>query len=336
MPGRLKDKVCIITGTGSGMGRAAALLFCAEGAKVVGCDINAENTEATLRKARQAGGQMVSLQPADLTQQDQCDALVELALKSYGGIDVVYNNAATAYFGWMDQFTFEEFACTIDGELLIVFRFCKTVWPHLVARGGGSIINVASTSAKVAYKALPGIAHTAAKGGVLVLDVVTDRMELVMPPKIELTQVFGTALYSAKLMLSGRADDVWGTPKPTTSSETSVAFRARRSSYDHQAVVPPSTAMSAPVTNELSSEARNSAAGATSSGLPTRPNISFSIMGPRNSGSLRSSRVAPVSMRPGEIVLARMLCLPPSTASCRVMARTPPLAAVCAMPGSAL
>jgi NAD(P)-dependent dehydrogenase (short-subunit alcohol dehydrogenase family) len=51
--------------------------------------------------------------------------------------------------------------------LLIVFRFCKTVWPHLIARGGGSIINVASTSAKVAYKALPGIAHTAAKGGVL-------------------------------------------------------------------------------------------------------------------------------------------------------------------------
>lgn len=169
MPGRLKDKVCIITGTGSGMGRAAALLFCAEGAKVVGCDINVESAEATLREARQAGGQMVSLQPADLTQQDQCDALVVLALKSYGGIDVVYNNAATAYFGWMDQFTFEEFARTIDGELLIVFRFCKTVWPHLVARGGGSIINVASTSAKVAYKVLPGIAHTAAKGGVLAM-----------------------------------------------------------------------------------------------------------------------------------------------------------------------
>jgi NAD(P)-dependent dehydrogenase (short-subunit alcohol dehydrogenase family) len=157
MAGRLKDKVCIITGTGSGMGRAAALLFCAEGAKVVGCDINAESAEATLREALKAGGQMVSLQPADLTQQTQCDALAALALKSYGGIDVVYNNAATAYFGWMDQFTFEEFARTIDEELLIVFRFCKTVWPHLVPRGGGSIINVASTSAKVAYKALPGI-----------------------------------------------------------------------------------------------------------------------------------------------------------------------------------
>ena len=169
MAGRLKDKVCIITGTGSGMGRAAALLFCKEGAKVVGSDINADNAQATLRDAQKAGGQMVSLQPADLTKQERCDALVDLALKSYGGIDVVYNNAATAYFGWMDKFTYEEFARTIEEELLIVFRFCKTVWPHLVARGGGSIINVASTSAKVAYKALPGIAHTAAKGGVLAM-----------------------------------------------------------------------------------------------------------------------------------------------------------------------
>jgi NAD(P)-dependent dehydrogenase (short-subunit alcohol dehydrogenase family) len=169
MTGRLKDKVCIITGTGSGMGRAAALLFCKEGAKVVGSDINADNAQATLRDVQKAGGQMVSLQPADLTKQERCDALVDLALKSYGGIDVVYNNAATAYFGWIDKFTYEEFARTIEEELLIVFRFCKTVWPHLVARGGGSIINVASTSAKVAYKALPGIAHTAAKGGVLAM-----------------------------------------------------------------------------------------------------------------------------------------------------------------------
>jgi len=169
MAGRLQDKVCIITGTGSGMGRAAALLFCKEGAKVVGCDINPDNAQATLRDAQQAGGQMVSLQPADLTKQERCDALVDLALKAYGGIDVVYNNAATAYFGWMDKFTYDEFARTIEEELLIVFRSCKTVWPHLVARGGGSIINVASTSAKVAYKALPGIAHTAAKGGVLAM-----------------------------------------------------------------------------------------------------------------------------------------------------------------------
>jgi NAD(P)-dependent dehydrogenase (short-subunit alcohol dehydrogenase family) len=169
VPDRLKDKVCVITGTGDGMGRAAALLFCAEGACVVGCDIDAAKAERTVGDATSAGGRMVSLHPADLTKQATCDALVDLALARYGGIDVVYNNAATAYFGWMDEFTVEDYVRTINEELVIVFRLCKTAWPHLVARGGGSIINVASTSAKLAYKVLPAIAHTSAKGGVLAM-----------------------------------------------------------------------------------------------------------------------------------------------------------------------
>ena len=71
------------------MGRAAALLFCSEGAKVVGCDLNAQMAEQTVFDARNAGGQMVSLHPVDLTQQAVCDALVNLALKNYGGIDVL-------------------------------------------------------------------------------------------------------------------------------------------------------------------------------------------------------------------------------------------------------
>jgi NAD(P)-dependent dehydrogenase (short-subunit alcohol dehydrogenase family) len=169
MTKRLKDKVCIITGTGDGMGRAAALLFGKEGAKIVGCDIDAQKAERTLSDVKSSGGQMVSLHPADLTEQATCDELVSLALKSYDGIDVLYNNAAMAYFGWMNEFTVEDYVRTLNEELVIVFRLCKTVWPHLVSRGHGSIINVASTSAKLAYKALPGIGHTSAKGGVLAM-----------------------------------------------------------------------------------------------------------------------------------------------------------------------
>jgi NAD(P)-dependent dehydrogenase (short-subunit alcohol dehydrogenase family) len=63
VPDRLKDKVCVITGTGDGMGRAAALLFCAEGACVVGCDIDAAKAERTVGDATSAGGRMVSLHP---------------------------------------------------------------------------------------------------------------------------------------------------------------------------------------------------------------------------------------------------------------------------------
>jgi NAD(P)-dependent dehydrogenase (short-subunit alcohol dehydrogenase family) len=169
MEGRLKGKTCIITGTGGSMGRAAALQFCAAGARVVGCDIHVERAEETLAAVRQQGGDMVSLHPCDLTRQEDCDALVRLAQSTYGGFDVVYNNAAKAYFGWIDEISPADFMRTINEELFIVFLLCQTAWPHLVERGGGSIVNVASAAAKVAYKVLPGIAHSAAKGGVLAM-----------------------------------------------------------------------------------------------------------------------------------------------------------------------
>lgn len=169
MSGRLKDKVCIITGTGGSMGRHAALQFAAEGAKVVGCDIEPASAEETLRDVKACGGEMVSLQPCDVMRTEDCEALVDLALKTYGGIDVLYNNGCFARFQWLDTMSEADFGYTIDSELNSVFRLTRLVWPHMVARGGGSIINVASTSAKIAYRVLPGIAHTAAKGGVLAM-----------------------------------------------------------------------------------------------------------------------------------------------------------------------
>lgn len=169
MGGRLDGKVCIITGTGGSMGAQAALQFAAAGAKVVGCDIDPERGEDTFRRVREAGGTMVSRHPCDLTKVEECKALLELAEAEFGGVDVVYNNAAKAYFGWVDEISPDDFMRTINQELFLVFLLCQTAWPYLVKRGGGSIINVASTSAKIAYKVLPAIAHTAAKGGVLAM-----------------------------------------------------------------------------------------------------------------------------------------------------------------------
>jgi NAD(P)-dependent dehydrogenase (short-subunit alcohol dehydrogenase family) len=167
MKGRLDGKVCIITGTGGGMGGAAAHMFAEQGAKVVGCDLVPERGEATLKSVRAAGGDMVSLHPCDLTNLSDCERLVALALSTYGGIDVVYNNAAFAYFGAVDEISVADFKATIDQELLLVFLLCRTVWPHLVKRGRGSIINVASTNAHIAQKHLHGIAHSAAKAAVI-------------------------------------------------------------------------------------------------------------------------------------------------------------------------
>jgi NAD(P)-dependent dehydrogenase (short-subunit alcohol dehydrogenase family) len=161
--------VCIITGSGGAIGRAAAELFAVEGARIVGCDANAERAQDTVSAVRAGGGQMVSLHPCNLTAEADCRALLDLAEASYGGIDVLFNNAARGYFAWIEDMSPEEFMRCINDELNIVFLLCKLAWPYLIKRGGGSIINTASTSAKIAYKALPGIAHTAAKGGVLAM-----------------------------------------------------------------------------------------------------------------------------------------------------------------------
>jgi NAD(P)-dependent dehydrogenase (short-subunit alcohol dehydrogenase family) len=166
---RLKGKVCIITGTGGGMGRAAAVLFANEGARVVGCDINATNAEATLKMVRSADGQMVSLHPCNMSIRSDVDQLMDFAVKSYGGIDVLYNNASMAYFSWLPDMTYEMWSKTLREELDVVFHGCQAVFAHMIKGGGGSIINVGSTSGKIGYEVLPGLAHTAAKGGVIAM-----------------------------------------------------------------------------------------------------------------------------------------------------------------------
>jgi NAD(P)-dependent dehydrogenase (short-subunit alcohol dehydrogenase family) len=164
---RLQNKICLITGTGGSMGRAAALMFSAQGAKIVGCDINSERAEETVRLVQEQGGEMVSIHPCNLTDESECERLIELAVSTFGGIDVIYNNAAMAYMGWIDQISVADFKATINEELNLVFLLCRAAWPHLVKRGGGSIINIGSDAAFVARKKIASVAHSAAKGGVV-------------------------------------------------------------------------------------------------------------------------------------------------------------------------
>jgi len=129
------------------MGRAAAILFASEGARVIGCDVNTESALETLRLVKASQGDMASMQPCDLTDAKQCQALVDFAVSTYGRIDVLFNNAAMAYFGWIDQMTDEDWYKTITQELHLVFLLTKAAWPEL-ARHGGSIVNTASVSAR--------------------------------------------------------------------------------------------------------------------------------------------------------------------------------------------
>lgn len=167
MSGRLAGKVCVITGTGGGQGRAAALRFAAEGARVVGCDAKSDGAQETLDAVVGAGGEMVSLHPCDLTTPEDVDRLMALAESAYGGIDVLYNNAAVAQFAWFEDMTHEQWRDTMVYELDIVFLVCKAAWPRFKERGGGSIINTGSASGTIVYRMLPGIAHSAAKAGVI-------------------------------------------------------------------------------------------------------------------------------------------------------------------------
>jgi NAD(P)-dependent dehydrogenase (short-subunit alcohol dehydrogenase family) len=169
MTDRLKDKVCIITGIGSGMGRAAALLFAKEGAKVIGCDINSAAAEAAVAAVRAAGGSIMSLHPCNMSVRADVDRLMDFAEQRYGGIDVLYNNAAMAYFAWLPEMSYEMWKNTLHEELDVVFHACQAVFSYMKKRGGGSIINVGSTSGKIAQEVLPALAHMGAKGGVIAM-----------------------------------------------------------------------------------------------------------------------------------------------------------------------
>jgi NAD(P)-dependent dehydrogenase (short-subunit alcohol dehydrogenase family) len=163
---RFAGKTCVVTGSGGSIGRAAALRFASEGANVVGCDISIDGSEETVRLVEASGGTMISVHPCDLTKKVECDRLVAAAVERFGGIDVLFNNGAMAYFAWIEDMSDETWNNTINQELDLVFLLTRAVWPELI-KSKGNIVNTASVSAWAGLELLPGLAHSAAKGGVL-------------------------------------------------------------------------------------------------------------------------------------------------------------------------
>lgn len=166
MSDRLVGKVCIITGTGGSVGRAAALRFAGEGALVVGCEVNVAAGDATQAAVLAAGGSMVSLQPCDLSRPTDCRALVDLAIRSFGGVDVLFNNAAMAYFNWIEDITDEEWDRNRRDEVDLVFYLTRAAWPHLKV-SHGVVVNNASLNGLMSFKNHASLAHTTAKAGII-------------------------------------------------------------------------------------------------------------------------------------------------------------------------
>lgn len=167
---RLAGKVAIVTGIGSGIGQGCALMFAREGARVIGCDIDADAAQRTVDLAWGDGLALSSLHPCDLTKPEDVRRLVEFAVERHGGFDILVNAAAFGAFAWIEEMDYQsQWRKTLTGELDIVFLLCQAAWPHLRQRGGGSIVNFASANAWMALEGSPALAHCAGKGGVLAM-----------------------------------------------------------------------------------------------------------------------------------------------------------------------
>lgn len=196
---RLADKVALITGGASGIGRATALRFAQEGAKVVVADINRGGGEATVASILATGGEGVFV-PTDVSRPEELAQAVNMAVEGFGGLHILYNNAY-----WTDARTALEtspdnWQKTIDVTLRAVLDGSNLATPHL-QKEGGVILNTASIHSIVGF---PGYAaYQAAKGGVLAL---TRALALELAPKIRVVAILPGAIDTPAMRISDDLD----------------------------------------------------------------------------------------------------------------------------------
>ncbi len=163
MSGRLQGKVALVTGAGSGIGKETALRFAAEGARVAAADLNGDTARAT---AAEIGGDALGLE-LNVTSAASIAAGLDALLAHFGGIDVVVNNAGVTIVGSIMDLTEELWDRELDTNLKSIFLVSKAAWPHLVARGGGSILVTASICSTHALQ--NDAAYCASKAGAAML-----------------------------------------------------------------------------------------------------------------------------------------------------------------------
>ncbi len=151
MGNRLKDKIALVTGAGSGLGRAAALHLAREGARVAGTDIDKAAAEATAREIAEEIGGETGNDRAIAIDHDVADpgawaAAMEATQKTFGGLHILINNAGISRHGDMESTTYEDFQLLMDIDLNSVFLGCQAAIPVMRESGGGSIVNISSVA----------------------------------------------------------------------------------------------------------------------------------------------------------------------------------------------
>ncbi len=167
--GFLENKVAIITGAATGIGRSAAEVFAREGARVVVSDLNEQDGKETVELLKKAGGEAIFVR-TDVSKPDEMKALVDKTVEAFGRLDVAVNNAGIAgEQNLTADYSIEGWQKVIDINLSGVFYGVKYQIPAMLSNGGGAIINVASILGKVAFSSAP--AYVASKHGVVGLTI---------------------------------------------------------------------------------------------------------------------------------------------------------------------
>jgi len=163
---KLKGKVSIVTGAGSGIGRATAILFAKEGARVVVADVDEEGGRETVRKIKSGGGDATFLR-TDISQAQDAKKMIDSTIQHYGRIDILFNNAGINIVGTILETTLEEYDKMMNVNLKGVFLCSKYAVPEMIRGGGGVIINTSSVGGIVGFKR--NAVYNATKGGILLL-----------------------------------------------------------------------------------------------------------------------------------------------------------------------
>jgi NAD(P)-dependent dehydrogenase (short-subunit alcohol dehydrogenase family) len=166
MAGRLDGKVAVVTGAGSGIGRAAAVRFAAEGAAVAVLDLNADAAKETVAQLSASGGRALAV-AANVADRAQVDAAFGQVLGEYGRVDVLYNNAGVNSSGSVLDATEDDWDRSLAVNAKGTFLCAQAAAPSMVASGGGSIINQGSVAALVGIANFAS--YCAAKGAVVAL-----------------------------------------------------------------------------------------------------------------------------------------------------------------------